>query len=218
MLLLLLFILLSYLGLTQDSRLNDVREMTRQKIQIKKIDNITARQVTFSERRRGLFRKAHELSTLCDADVALIVFSAIGKLFEYSSSSKISVLTCELIDMWGLLLFGGYKLSVIKNKILTIRATLMIMSLSPEKGHTVGSHNTLSLVAIASICELIHHTLHLHCRKTTDRHRLHCSAENKDQLAQPSLYLQVVQWLQDARTYEWLMKNFMGICPFLFGT
>ncbi|KAG7014902.1 MADS-box protein JOINTLESS [Cucurbita argyrosperma subsp. argyrosperma] len=60
--------------------------MTRQKIQIKKIDNIAARQVTFSKRRRGLFKKAHELATLCDADIALIVFSASGKLFDYSSS------------------------------------------------------------------------------------------------------------------------------------
>ncbi|GFP86803.1 mads-box protein jointless [Phtheirospermum japonicum] len=62
--------------------------MVRQKIQIKKIDNLTARQVTFSKRRRGLFKKAHELSTLCDADVALIVFSATGKLFDYSSPSR----------------------------------------------------------------------------------------------------------------------------------
>ncbi|XP_051146719.1 MADS-box protein AGL24-like isoform X2 [Andrographis paniculata] len=62
-------------------------EMVRQKIQIKKIDNLTARQVTFSKRRRGLFKKAQELSTLCDADIALIVFSATGKLFDYSSSS-----------------------------------------------------------------------------------------------------------------------------------
>uniref|UniRef100_A0A2P2LCV7 MADS-box protein SVP isoform X2 n=1 Tax=Rhizophora mucronata TaxID=61149 RepID=A0A2P2LCV7_RHIMU len=61
--------------------------MARQKIQIKKIDNITARQVTFSKRRRGLFKKAYELSTLCDAEIALIVFSATGKLFEYSSTS-----------------------------------------------------------------------------------------------------------------------------------
>ncbi|XP_021682201.1 MADS-box protein JOINTLESS isoform X2 [Hevea brasiliensis] len=61
--------------------------MTRQKIQIKKIDNNTARQVTFSKRRRGLFKKAYELSTLCDAEIALIVFSATGKLFEYASSS-----------------------------------------------------------------------------------------------------------------------------------
>nr|AGB05618.1 DAM3 [Euphorbia esula] len=66
--------------------------MTRQKIQIKKIDNITARQVTFSKRRRGLFKKAHELSTLCDAEIALIVFSATGKLFEYASSSVTRVI------------------------------------------------------------------------------------------------------------------------------
>ncbi|GMN58391.1 hypothetical protein TIFTF001_027501 [Ficus carica] len=66
--------------------------MTRQKIEIKKIDNITARQVTFSKRRRGLFKKALELSTLCDAEIALIVFSATGKLFDYSSSSMQQVI------------------------------------------------------------------------------------------------------------------------------
>ncbi|KAK6154174.1 hypothetical protein DH2020_013813 [Rehmannia glutinosa] len=43
--------------------------MAREKIQIRKIDNATARQVTFSKRRRGLFKKAEELSVLCDADV-----------------------------------------------------------------------------------------------------------------------------------------------------
>ncbi|KAL8554936.1 hypothetical protein ACS0TY_002936 [Phlomoides rotata] len=67
-------------------------EMVRQKIQIKKIDNLTTRQVTFSKRRRGLFKKAHELSTLCDAEIALIVFSATGKLFDYSSSSMMQVI------------------------------------------------------------------------------------------------------------------------------
>jgi len=60
--------------------------MAREKIKIKKIDNVTARQVTFSKRRRGLFKKAEELSVLCDAEVAVIIFSATGKLFEYSSS------------------------------------------------------------------------------------------------------------------------------------
>ena len=60
--------------------------MTRRKIQIKKIDNTTARQVTFSKRRRGLFKKAFELSTLCDAEIGLMVFSATGRLFEYASS------------------------------------------------------------------------------------------------------------------------------------
>jgi len=61
-------------------------KMTRKKIQIKKIDNTAARQVTFSKRRRGLFKKAYELSTLCDAEIALTVFSATGKLFEYSNT------------------------------------------------------------------------------------------------------------------------------------
>ncbi|XP_022896323.1 MADS-box protein SVP-like isoform X1 [Olea europaea var. sylvestris] len=71
-------------------------KMVRQKIQIKKIDNLTARQVTFSKRRRGVFKKAQELSTLCDAEIALIVFSATGKLFHYSSSSMM-----ELIERHG---------------------------------------------------------------------------------------------------------------------
>ncbi|XP_050210233.1 MADS-box protein JOINTLESS-like isoform X2 [Mercurialis annua] len=66
--------------------------MTRQKIEIKKIDNKSARQVTFSKRRRGLFKKAYELSTLCDAEIALIVFSATGKLFDYASSSMNQVI------------------------------------------------------------------------------------------------------------------------------
>ncbi|KAK7845736.1 mads-box protein agl24 [Quercus suber] len=65
--------------------------MAREKIKIKKIDNVTARQVTFSKRRRGLIKKAEELSVLCDAEVALIIFSATGKLFEFSSS-RVSLL------------------------------------------------------------------------------------------------------------------------------
>lgn len=61
-------------------------KMAREKIKIRKIDNITARQVTFSKRRRGLLKKAEELAVLCDAEVALIIFSATGKLYEYASS------------------------------------------------------------------------------------------------------------------------------------
>ncbi|KAK8653593.1 hypothetical protein V6N13_127586 [Hibiscus sabdariffa] len=66
--------------------------MVREKIQIRKIDNSTARQVTFAKRRRGLFKKAEELAILCDADVALIIFSSTGKLFEYASSSPKEIL------------------------------------------------------------------------------------------------------------------------------
>ena len=59
--------------------------MGRGKIEIKKIDNANNRQVTFSKRRAGLLKKAHELSVLCDAEVAVIIFSSTGKVFEFSS-------------------------------------------------------------------------------------------------------------------------------------
>ncbi|XP_034216221.1 MADS-box protein JOINTLESS-like isoform X2 [Prunus dulcis] len=59
----------------------------RKKIKIKKIDYLPARQVTFSKRRRGIFKKAEELSVLCESEVAVVIFSATGKLFDYSSSS-----------------------------------------------------------------------------------------------------------------------------------
>ncbi|KAF9683098.1 hypothetical protein SADUNF_Sadunf05G0176800 [Salix dunnii] len=43
-------------------------EMARGKIQIKKIVNSTERQVTYSKRRNGLSKKAHELAVLYDAE------------------------------------------------------------------------------------------------------------------------------------------------------
>ncbi|CAH8327858.1 unnamed protein product [Eruca vesicaria subsp. sativa] len=60
--------------------------MGRGKIEIKRIENTNSRQVTFSKRRAGLLKKAHELSVLCDSEVAVIVFSKSGKLFEFSST------------------------------------------------------------------------------------------------------------------------------------
>ncbi|OQU93352.1 MADS-box transcription factor 50 [Sorghum bicolor] len=61
--------------------------MVRGKTQMKRIENATSRQVTFSKRRNGLLKKAFELSVLCDAEVALVVFSPRGKLFEFASGS-----------------------------------------------------------------------------------------------------------------------------------
>ncbi|CAJ1815823.1 unnamed protein product [Sphenostylis stenocarpa] len=61
-------------------------EMVRGKTQMRRIENATSRQVTFSKRRNGLLKKAFELSVLCDAEVALIIFSPRGKLYEFASS------------------------------------------------------------------------------------------------------------------------------------
>ncbi|XP_058093174.1 truncated transcription factor CAULIFLOWER D-like isoform X1 [Magnolia sinica] len=59
--------------------------MGRGKVELKRIENPTSRQVTFSKRRNGLLKKAFELSILCDAEVGLIIFSATGKVYQYSS-------------------------------------------------------------------------------------------------------------------------------------
>ncbi|XP_058195543.1 agamous-like MADS-box protein MADS4 isoform X2 [Rhododendron vialii] len=60
--------------------------MGRGRVELKRIENKINRQVTFAKRRNGLLKKAYELSVLCDAEVALIVFSNRGKLYEFCSN------------------------------------------------------------------------------------------------------------------------------------
>ncbi|KAK9706931.1 hypothetical protein RND81_07G161600 [Saponaria officinalis] len=57
--------------------------MGRRKVEMKRITNSSSRLVTFSKRRSGLFKKANEISTLCAAEVAIIVFSPGGKPFSF---------------------------------------------------------------------------------------------------------------------------------------
>ncbi|KAL4627351.1 floral homeotic protein AGAMOUS isoform X2 [Castanea sativa] len=71
----------------QSMSLSPQRKIGRGKIEIKRIENTTNRQVTFCKRRNGLLKKAYELSVLCDAEVALIVFSTRGRLYEYANNS-----------------------------------------------------------------------------------------------------------------------------------
>nr|QOC69182.1 MADS transcription factor AP3-1 [Caltha palustris] len=59
--------------------------MGRGKIEIKRIENSTNRQVTYSKRRTGIMKKARELNVLCDAQVALIMVSNTGKCTAYFS-------------------------------------------------------------------------------------------------------------------------------------
>ncbi|OAY59346.1 hypothetical protein MANES_01G025700v8 [Manihot esculenta] len=64
--------------------------MGRGRVELKRIENKINRQVTFAKRRNGLLKKAYELSVLCDAEVALIVFSNRGKLYEFCSTSSMA--------------------------------------------------------------------------------------------------------------------------------
>nr|GEZ07403.1 K-box region and MADS-box transcription factor family protein [Tanacetum cinerariifolium] len=61
--------------------------MGRKKVEMKRIEDKHSRQVTFSKRRTGLFKKARHLSALCDVDVAVIVFSSHGKVYEACSGT-----------------------------------------------------------------------------------------------------------------------------------
>ncbi|KAG8660514.1 agamous-like MADS-box protein MADS9 [Manihot esculenta] len=61
--------------------------MGRGKIEIKRIENSSNRQVTYSKRRNGIIKKAKEITVLCDAQVSLVIFASSGKMHEYCSPS-----------------------------------------------------------------------------------------------------------------------------------
>ncbi|PKA63029.1 MADS-box transcription factor 16 [Apostasia shenzhenica] len=53
--------------------------MGRVKLKIKRLENTSGRQVTYSKRRAGILKKAKELSILCDIDILLLMFSPTEK-------------------------------------------------------------------------------------------------------------------------------------------
>ncbi|CAN1167620.1 Agamous-like MADS-box protein AGL62 [Linum perenne] len=59
----------------------------RQKVEMVKMTKDSNRQVTFSKRRSGVFKKASELCTLCGVDIAIIVFSPGQKAFSFGHPS-----------------------------------------------------------------------------------------------------------------------------------
>ncbi|KAL5716988.1 hypothetical protein ACHQM5_010082 [Ranunculus cassubicifolius] len=63
--------------------------MGRQKIKIKRTKQEESRQVTFSQRRSDLFKKANELYILCGAQVAIIIISLVRPVFPFVRVSKV---------------------------------------------------------------------------------------------------------------------------------
>ncbi|XVF45810.1 hypothetical protein PTKIN_Ptkin02bG0236800 [Pterospermum kingtungense] len=64
----------------------------RQKIEIKKLENESSRQVTFTKRRHGLFKKASELCVLCGANIGIVVISTRGRPFCFGHPDVESIL------------------------------------------------------------------------------------------------------------------------------
>ncbi|KAF7123902.1 hypothetical protein RHSIM_Rhsim12G0024300 [Rhododendron simsii] len=73
--------------------------MGRKKVEMKRIEDKSTRQVTFSKRRGGLIKKARDLSVLCDVQVALIVFSSRGKPYEFSCGNRSLSLSLPSINL-----------------------------------------------------------------------------------------------------------------------
>ncbi|CAN0924906.1 MADS-box protein 04g005320 [Linum grandiflorum] len=63
--------------------------MGRGKVEMRPIEDKSTRQVTFSKRKRGLLKKAQELSVLCGVEVAVVIFSGGGKLYEFSGGESL---------------------------------------------------------------------------------------------------------------------------------
>ncbi|XP_021903019.1 agamous-like MADS-box protein AGL29 [Carica papaya] len=71
--------------------------MGRRKIEMKVVKDSSSRQVTFSKRRTGLFKKANELVTLCGAEVVVVVFSPGGKPYSFGHPS-VDTITRRFLD------------------------------------------------------------------------------------------------------------------------
>ncbi|KAJ6685357.1 SERUM RESPONSE FACTOR-like protein [Salix purpurea] len=71
--------------------------MGRGKIEIKRIENSSNRQVTYSKRRSGIIKKAKEITVLCDAQVSLVIFASSGRMHEFCSPSTTVV---DLLDKY----------------------------------------------------------------------------------------------------------------------
>ncbi|KAK4844204.1 hypothetical protein QYF36_017687 [Acer negundo] len=73
--------------------------MGRVKIQLKKIEEKRDRQISYSKRKDGLIKKAYELTTLCDVDVALIIFSSAGKLIIFDGKRRVEDTLKRYVDL-----------------------------------------------------------------------------------------------------------------------
>ncbi|KAL4184817.1 hypothetical protein AMTRI_Chr10g2990 [Amborella trichopoda] len=73
--------------------------MGRKKLEIKKLEDKTRRQVTYSKRRKGRVKKVYELSILCDIDIALIMFSQNGKLTLFSGKKRIENVLARYMNL-----------------------------------------------------------------------------------------------------------------------
>ncbi|KAJ7965500.1 MADS-box transcription factor [Quillaja saponaria] len=129
--------------------------MGRGKIEIKRIENSSNRQVTYSKRRNGILKKAKEISVLCDAKVSLVIFASSGKMHEFCSPSTTVV---DILDKYhkqsGKRLWDA-KHENLSNEIDRIKKEndSMQIKLRHLKGEDITSLNHKELMAIEEALE-----------------------------------------------------------------
>ncbi|KAH7560533.1 hypothetical protein JRO89_XS10G0039200 [Xanthoceras sorbifolium] len=74
-------------------------KMARVKLPLKKVENKTKRNVSFAKRKNGLVKKAYELSTFCDVDVGLVIFSSAGNLVLFGGKRRTEKILKRYIDL-----------------------------------------------------------------------------------------------------------------------
>ncbi|KAK1610294.1 hypothetical protein QYE76_033967 [Lolium multiflorum] len=77
---------------------NGKKTKGRQRRELRRVDDKERRQVTFSKRKTGLWKKASELALLCHARVAVVVVSEAGRAFAFGSPSADAVLGGDTDD------------------------------------------------------------------------------------------------------------------------
>ncbi|XP_038678648.1 agamous-like MADS-box protein MADS9 isoform X2 [Tripterygium wilfordii] len=129
--------------------------MGRGKIEIKRIENSSNRQVTYSKRRSGIIKKAKEITVLCDAKVSLVIFASSGKMHEYCSPSTKLVDILESYHKQSGNRLWDAKHENLNNEIDRIKKEndSMQIELRHLKGEDITSLNHKELIVIEDVLE-----------------------------------------------------------------
>ncbi|XP_010532203.1 PREDICTED: floral homeotic protein PISTILLATA-like isoform X2 [Tarenaya hassleriana] len=158
--------------------------MGRGKIEIKRIENTNNRHVTYSKRRKGMMKKAREITVLCDAKLALIIFASSGKMHEYCSpSTNLAEMLGTYQQILGKRLWDEKheSLSNEMDRIKKDNDNLQI-ELRRLKGEDIQSMNYKDLIAIESVLEtgLVHvRNRQMECLRELKRREKMIEEENR---------------------------------------
>ncbi|MCD9641117.1 hypothetical protein HAX54_027036 [Datura stramonium] len=72
--------------------------MGRNKLVMKKIEDSTSRQQTYSKRKDSIVKKANDLVILCYTDVALLIFSPNGQVTSYCSRLSVEDIMLHVVN------------------------------------------------------------------------------------------------------------------------